>query len=73
MSLPAIPTYSPKLSIVEEGIHLIRQKWLHHADYRQRLEIVEKKLTQPLHRQVFLPQEILINMLQHIQNLVLKN
>lgn len=65
-------TYSPKLNIVEYYIHLIRQKWLHHADYLLRLDTVEKKLVQYLHRQVFLPQENLINILQHIQNLVLK-
>ena len=66
------PTYSPKLNVVEYLIHLIRQQWLHHADYQQRLETVEKKLAQYLHQQVWLPQEKIVNILQHIQNLVLK-
>lgn len=66
------PKYSPKLNIVEYLIHLIRLKWLHHADYKQRLKTVQEKLTQHLHKQVFLPKENIINILQHIQDLVLK-
>jgi len=66
------PNYTPKLNIVEYLIHLIRQKWLHHADYKQRLETVEKKLADHLHQRVFLPKENIINLLQHIQDLVLK-
>jgi hypothetical protein len=66
------PKYSPKLNIVEYFIHLIRQKWLHHSDYKQRLETIEKKLAEQLHQRVFLPKENMVNILQHIHDLVVK-
>jgi transposase len=66
------PKYSPKLNVVEYLIHLIRQKWLHHSDYKQRLEIIEQKLAEHLPRSVFIPKENIANILQHIQELVMK-
>ncbi|CAN5859789.1 hypothetical protein BH24BAC1_BH24BAC1_41010 [soil metagenome] len=72
-SFPYFPKYSPKLNVVEYLIHLIRLKWLHHADFGQRLEAVEKKLVDRLHQRVFLPAAKIANILQHIQELILKN
>jgi transposase len=66
------PKYSPKLNLVEYLIHLIRQKWLHHGDYHRNLAAIQTQLIQQLHQKVFLTQEKIVNMLQHIQNLVLK-
>lgn len=66
------PKYSPKLNGVEYMIHWIRQKWLHHSEYKQRLETIEIKLAGHLHRRVFLPRENIVNILQHIQELVMK-
>jgi hypothetical protein len=65
------PNYSPKLNLVEYLIHLIRQKWLHHGDYQRNLAAIQTHLMAHLHQKVFLTQEKIINILQHIQNLVL--
>jgi len=70
VSFHHFPKYSPKLNVVEYLIHLIRAKWLHHSDYRQRLETVAKKLADQLHHRVFLPKEKIANILHHIHNLV---
>jgi transposase len=67
-----LPKYSPKLNLVEYLIHLIRQKWLHHGDYQRNLAAIQTQLTEQLHQKVFLTQDKIINILQHIQNLVLE-
>lgn len=67
-----LPRYSPKLNLVEYLIHLVRQKCLHHADHKRDLKQVEKQLVELLHHKQFVPQYQLINILQHIQNLVIQ-
>ena len=64
--------YSPKLNIVEYLIRIIRQKWLHHASYKQRLKEVEERLKEKIENEPFITQEQIINILQHIQDLVLE-
>lgn len=66
------PRYSPKLNLVEYLIHLIRQKCLHHSSHQRNLKEIEKQLYELLHQKQFLPQQQLINILQHIQNLVIQ-
>ncbi len=66
------PRYSPKLNLVEYLIHLIRQKCLHHADHKRNLKEVEKQLLELLHQKQFVPQQQLINILQHIENLIIQ-
>jgi transposase len=66
-----LPKYSPKLNLVEYLIHLIRQKWLHHGDYHRNLAAIQTHLVEHLHQKVFLTQEKIVNILQHIQNLIL--
>jgi transposase len=67
-----LPTYSPKLNLVEYIIHLIRQKFLHHSDHNQNLAEVENNLIKHLHNKKFVSQEQIINTLQHIEDLVNK-
>lgn len=66
------PKYSPKLNLVEYLIHLIRQKCLHHADHKRNLKQVEGQLFELLHQKQFVPQHQLINILQHIENLIIQ-
>jgi hypothetical protein len=65
--------YSPKLNLVEYAIHLIRQQILHHADYRKSLNQFVKEVTQLCKNGHLLSKEQIINVLDHIQGLVLKN
>ena len=64
------PPYSPELNLVEYLIHLIRQRWLHHADFNKRLEQVEKEIEQKIKQFGIMTKEQIINTLQHIENLV---
>ena len=45
---------------------------LHHGDYHRNLAAIQTQLIEQLHQKVFLTQEKIVNILQHIQNLVLK-
>lgn len=65
------PRYSPLCNPTEYLIHLIRQKYLHHHDYNLNLQAIEKLLTQNLLGQTFISKEQLVNILEHINNLVL--
>ncbi len=67
-----LPRYSPKLNPVEYLIHLVRQKCLHHGDHKRNLNDLEKQLTDLLHQKQFVLQYQLINILQHIQDLIIQ-
>ncbi len=66
------PRYSPKLNLAEYLIHLFRQKCLHHADHKRNLKEVEDQLPGLLHQKQFVPQQQLVNILQHIENLIIQ-
>lgn len=68
-----IAPYSPKLNLVEYVIHMIRQKVLHHADCKKSLQVFVKEISELCENNEFLPQEMIINILNHIQALVRKN
>ena len=65
------PTYSPLCNPTEYLIHLIRQKYLHHHDYKLNLQELKKILTDNLLAKTFISKEQLVNILEHINNLVL--
>ena len=65
------PKYSPFCNPTEYLIHLIRQKYLHHHDYKLNLQELEKILTDNLLGKTFISKEQLVNILEHIDNLVL--
>lgn len=64
--------YSPKLNLVEYAIHLIRQKVLHHADCKKSLNQFEEYIKEICDNQKVLSKEQVINILEHIENLVPK-
>jgi transposase len=68
-----IAAYSPKLNLVEYAIHLIRQKVLHHADYKKTLDDFEIQIKQLCDNQKILNKEQIINILEHIENITPKN
>jgi len=65
------PKYSPLCNPTEYLIHLIRQKYLHHHDYKLNLQELEKILSDNLLGKTFISKEQLVNILEHIHNLVL--
>ncbi len=65
------PKYSPLCNPTEYLIHLIRQKYLHHHDYKLNLRELEKILSDNLLGKTFISKEQLVNILEHIHNLVL--
>lgn len=65
------PRYSPNCNPTEYLIHLIRQKYLHHHDYHLNLEAMEKVLSDKLFGKAFLSKDNLVNILEHIHNLIL--
>jgi hypothetical protein len=68
-----LPAYSPKLNLVEYAIHLLRQGCLHHRPYGMKLADIEHKLTQHLAKGAILTAQQVINILQHIEDLVTQN
>lgn len=66
-----LSAYSPALNPVEYVIHWIRQHSLHHASSRQTLDEVKDRLVDLLHHQVVFSKEQLINLLVHIEKLVI--
>lgn len=64
--------YSPKLNLVEYAIHLIRQQVLHHADCQKSLCHFEAAIQQICHNQKLLSKEQIVNLLEHIESLVLQ-
>ena len=67
-----LPRYSPKLNPVEYLIHLVRQQCLHHGHHQRNLEDIEKQLTDLLHQKHFVAKDQLVNILQHIQDLIVQ-
>jgi DDE superfamily endonuclease len=65
-----LPAYSPKLNLVEYAIHLIRQKVLHHADYKTTLSQFESDVKELCKNQKLLTKDQIMNILNHIQSLV---
>lgn len=65
-----LPAYSPKLNLVEYAIHLLRQDCLHHRPYGMKLVEIEQKLEQHLAKGAILTAQQVINILQHIEDLV---
>ncbi len=65
------PKYSPLCNPTEYLIHLIRQKFLHHHDYKLNLESLETILKNNLLGKAFVSPDQLVNILEHINNLVL--
>jgi len=65
-----LPAYSPKLNLVEYAIHLIRQKVLHHADYKTTLSQFESDVKELCKNQNLLTKDQIMNILNHIQSLV---
>ena len=63
-------SYSPKLNLVEYAIHLIRQKVLHHADFKTSLEEFEKKIKELCDNQKVVTKQQIINILVHIESLL---
>lgn len=61
-----ISTYSPKLNLVEYGIHKIRQKVLHHADCKLNLVDLKARIGTVCEEGVFTCEQI-ANILTHIQ------
>jgi len=64
-----LPPYSPKLNIVEYLIHLIRQKKLHHAPHTQDMATVKQRLSNYLCYKKPFEQEIICNIMCHIETL----
>ncbi len=62
--------YSPALNPVEYVIHWIRQRYLHHANCRQCLAEVKARLMAALDHQVVFSVSQLINLLVHIEKLI---
>ena len=71
LRLHHFPSYTPLCHPTEYVIHLIRQKYLHHHDYKLKLQELEKMLTDKLVGKTFLAPEQVVNILEHIHNLVL--
>ena len=64
--------YSPKLNLVEYAIHLIRQKILHHADYKICLPEFETYIQELCDKGSILNKEQIINTLEYIESLIPK-
>jgi hypothetical protein len=62
--------YSPALNPVEYLIHWTRQRYLHHGNCRQWLAEVKARLVAALDEQIVLSSDQLINLLVHIEKLV---
>ena len=67
-----IAPYSPKLNIVEYAIHLIRQQITHHADFKTSLENFEHYIKELCIVKILSKTQI-INVLQHIDSIVIEN
>lgn len=65
-----LPSYSPKLNLVEYVIHLVRLKLLHHLPMETTLEQIEQKLFQFLDSNQFLSAPQVQNTLNFIFSLV---
>lgn len=65
-----IAPYSPKLNLAEYGIHLIRQKVLHHADCHLGLSALESQVYELCNHNKLFSKEHIINLLEHIKSLV---
>lgn len=65
-----IAPYSPKLNLVEYGIHIIRQKVLHHADCALGLAAFEIRIKTLCKEEGIFTKEQIINILDHINSLV---
>lgn len=65
-----LPSYSPKLNLVEYVIHLVRLKFLHHLPMGTTLEQIEQKLFQFLDLNQFLSVQQVQNTLNFIFSLV---
>ena len=73
MNFYLMAAYSPDLNLVEYAIHLIRQKLLHHADYRKSLDQFVSDVKELLSKnEKLLSKEQIINILDHIQAKVLE-
>lgn len=64
-----ISTYSPKLNLVEYGIHKIRQKVLHHADCKLNLADLKTRIRALCEEGIFTFEQI-DNILVYIKSLV---
>lgn len=62
--------YSPKLNLVEYGIHIIRQKVLHHAACHLGLSAFEAQIQTLCKQEKIFSKEQIINVLEHIGSLV---
>ena len=65
-----LPSYSPKLNLVEYVIHLARLKFLHHLPMKTTLEEIEQRLFQFLDSNQFLSNQQVQNTLNFIFSLV---
>jgi transposase len=63
--------YSPGLNPVEYAIHWLRQRHLHHADRSQCLAEVKARLVASVNYQQVFSTEQLVNILVHIEELVI--
>jgi transposase len=68
-SFHLMPAYSPKLNLVEYAIHLIRQKILHHADFKTDLKQFESLIKELCDSRKLLTKEQVVNILEHIESL----
>ncbi len=66
-----LPAYSPKLNVVEDAIHLLRQRCLHHRPYNMKMEQIEQLLSKELMRKQLLSSRQIINILLYIENIIL--
>lgn len=71
MEFHHFPAYSPKLNVVEYAIHLVRLKVLHHADAKKNLEQFVGEIEDTCKE--LLSAEQVINILEHIEELVKSN
>lgn len=65
-----LPSYSPKLNLVEYVIHSVRLKFLHHLPMKTTLEQIEQKLFQFLDSNQFFSTQQVQNTLRFIFSLV---
>lgn len=65
-----VPSYSPKLNLVEYVIHLLRLRFLHHLPIGTTLGQIERQLDQFLESHQFLSAEQVQKTLQFIFSLV---
>ena len=65
------PKYAPLCNPTAYLIHLLRQKYLHQHDYKLNLQELEKILSDNLLGTTFISKDQLVNILEHIHNLVL--